>query len=266
MNNNFLAIVRRIIAEQGEDILSDPQRLKSFVSDYAKNESKPERLAFGRCIEYGFYGELKKTASADERVRLKTVLAQKLHSEQGLNLTLCAGTLDMLEAAVWGYQQPMHQQVAAVSTGAALPPQTAAPAPATPAAMPQYATAASTPLNSQQSAVVKSTLSKSGVTALILSIATFVVEMIAVGYMLVDGWFSGYFQYYVNNTPTISASISTDWIIGYVPLYLACLLTMVFGLISIYGKRNKNGLIGVIVTVVNFTILLAGHIMAPFML
>jgi hypothetical protein len=151
-------------------------------------------------------------------------------------------------------------QTVAASTGPALPPQVAASAPQpvpaySPApATPQNATVASMPTNSQQSAAVKSTLSKSGVTALVLSLATFVAEMIAVSYMLVDGWF-------VPWTSDVMAW-SDDWIFPYIPMYLSCLLTVVFGLISIYGKRTKHGLIGVIITVVNFTILLAGHIIA----
>jgi hypothetical protein len=105
MNQNFLTVIKRIVFEQGEDILTSPQRLKGLISDYAKNEPKPERLAFGRCIEYGFYGELKKAAAPEERVRVKAALAQRLHSEEGLDLALCSETLDLLEAVIWGVQQ-----------------------------------------------------------------------------------------------------------------------------------------------------------------
>jgi hypothetical protein len=119
----------------------------------------------------------------------------------------------------------------------------------------QNVTPVPVPSGNQQPAAAKSTLSKSGVTALVLSIVTFVVEMITVSYMVVDGWF-GYYSW--NGRP----SISTDWIIGYVPLYFACLLSIIFGSISIYGKRTKYGLAGVIITFVNITGLLAGHVIA----
>ena len=33
MSNSFYEVINQIIAEQGEDILSDPQRLKPFVSN-----------------------------------------------------------------------------------------------------------------------------------------------------------------------------------------------------------------------------------------
>jgi uncharacterized membrane protein len=100
MNANFLFIIKRIISEQGESILADPQRLKSFVSDYAKNEPKMERLAFGRCIECGAYTELKK-APPGGRSSVKGRLAQKLHNEEGLDPALCAEALDLLEAVLW---------------------------------------------------------------------------------------------------------------------------------------------------------------------
>jgi hypothetical protein len=105
MNTNFLFVIKKIIAEQGEAILADPQRLKSWISDYAKDEPKAERLAFGRCIEYGAYTELKNTP-APGRAAVKNRLAQRLHGGEGLDPTLCAGALDLLEAALFGEAAP----------------------------------------------------------------------------------------------------------------------------------------------------------------
>jgi hypothetical protein len=105
MNANFLSIVKRIVSEQGESILANPQQLKGWISDYAKDEPRAERLAFGRCIEYGAYTELK-NAPAPGRAAVKTRLAQRLHSEEGLDTALCAGALDLLEAAVFGKVAP----------------------------------------------------------------------------------------------------------------------------------------------------------------
>jgi hypothetical protein len=106
MNINFLAIVKRIVSEQGESILAEPQRLKSWISDYAKDEPKAERLVLGRYIEAGAYAELKKAASPVERRRVKAALVQCLHNDQGLDTALCAGALDLLEAALWGTNEP----------------------------------------------------------------------------------------------------------------------------------------------------------------
>jgi Flp pilus assembly protein TadD len=105
MNANFLTIVKRIVSEQGESILADPQRLKGWISDYAKDEPKAERLAFGRCIEYGAYSELK-NAPTEDRPALKNRLAKKMHNEEGLDITLCTETLDILEMALFGDPVP----------------------------------------------------------------------------------------------------------------------------------------------------------------
>ncbi|GMO50686.1 MAG: hypothetical protein Pg6C_14790 [Treponemataceae bacterium] len=101
MNINLLNIVRRIAAEQGEGILNDPQRLKSFIKDYAKNESKEERVAFGRCIEAGASDALKTAPDAAERASRKAAIARHLHDTQGLDITRCAEALDILEAALF---------------------------------------------------------------------------------------------------------------------------------------------------------------------
>jgi hypothetical protein len=92
----------RITAEQGEDILADPQRLKGFVADYAAAESKAERLALGRCIEYGAYRELK---NAPDREAVKVALARRVYAGEGLDMALCGEALDALEAALFGAPQ-----------------------------------------------------------------------------------------------------------------------------------------------------------------
>jgi Ca-activated chloride channel family protein len=101
MNANLLNIVKKIIADQGEGILADPQRLKPLFADYAKNEQKEDRTAFGRCIEMGAYQELKKTRTADERRHIKSSLANKIHAKTGIDLARCNDSLDLLEAALF---------------------------------------------------------------------------------------------------------------------------------------------------------------------
>jgi tetratricopeptide (TPR) repeat protein len=81
--------------------------LKGFVSDYAANESKLERLAFGRCIEYGAYTELKSAGNVAARLMAKTGVAQKIHTNTGLDISICNGALDALEAALFGVATPM---------------------------------------------------------------------------------------------------------------------------------------------------------------
>ncbi|GMO29508.1 MAG: hypothetical protein Pg6A_17710 [Termitinemataceae bacterium] len=100
MNTNFVNIIKRIVAEQGDDILANPQRLKGYVADYAAAESKAERLAFSKCIEAGAYNELKDAPDAAARQAVKAALAQRVHSSEGLDLALCNDALDALEAGM----------------------------------------------------------------------------------------------------------------------------------------------------------------------
>jgi len=104
MNTNLFTIIKQIVSMQGEDILTNPQRLKAFFSDLAKNEPKPERIAFGRCIENGYVQILKNTAET-ERDKCKQQLAQRLHNDEGFDLTLCEDTLDLLSAVLFGSLQ-----------------------------------------------------------------------------------------------------------------------------------------------------------------
>jgi tetratricopeptide (TPR) repeat protein len=136
MNINFVEIIKRIIAEQGEDILADAQRVKGLVQDYAARESKIERLAFGRCIEYGAYTELKNAEGAVVRQAVKAAVAQKVHSNEGMDIALCNDALDVLEAAVFGvastppqYQAPQTpQQILPHETVSTSPEEWGAPA------------------------------------------------------------------------------------------------------------------------------------------
>jgi len=101
MNTNLLNIVKQITAKYGEGILADPARLKPLFADYAKNEAKEERVAFGRCIEAGAYLELKKTRTADERRQVKASLANKVHTKKGIGLAQCNDALNLLEAVLF---------------------------------------------------------------------------------------------------------------------------------------------------------------------
>lgn len=101
MNANLFKILKKIIATQGESILSDPQRLQAVFSDLAKNEPKEDRIAFGRCIEMGFFNELKRTQTEQERQKLKITLANKMQTKTGIDKSHCDDALDLLEATMF---------------------------------------------------------------------------------------------------------------------------------------------------------------------
>jgi uncharacterized protein YegL len=109
MNTKLLNIVKRIIASRGEGILGDPQRLKALFSDLAKNEPKPLRGAFGRCIEAGAYAALKSAPDAAGRASRKASIERDLGGKYGLDPALCGEALDILEAALYGTAQMTHR-------------------------------------------------------------------------------------------------------------------------------------------------------------
>jgi DNA-directed RNA polymerase subunit RPC12/RpoP len=108
MNANLLNVVNRIVAEQGEGILADAKRLFPFFADYAKNEYKEERVAFGRCIEYGAYQALKNTRSADARLLLKATLVDQINTKTGVDRPRCADAIDLLEAVIFKGEQQIY--------------------------------------------------------------------------------------------------------------------------------------------------------------
>jgi tetratricopeptide (TPR) repeat protein len=108
MNTNLLHIVKQIIAQNGENILADAARLKPLFADLAKNEPKPLRIAFGRCVEAGAYTALKTASGAAERASRKAAIAQNLRNQHGVDPALCGEALDILEAALFGTASPPH--------------------------------------------------------------------------------------------------------------------------------------------------------------
>jgi hypothetical protein len=105
MNVNLLAIIKTLIRTQNESVLADAKRVRGHFSDFAANEPKALKNAFLKCLEYRFYEELK-NAPAERRSAVKGWMAQKLRDEEGLDLVLCAGALDLLEAALFGEADP----------------------------------------------------------------------------------------------------------------------------------------------------------------
>jgi hypothetical protein len=109
MNTNLLTIVKQIAAEYGEGILADPQRLKAFFGDLAKDEPKPLRIAFGRCVEAGAYTALKAAPDVDDRTDRKAAIVQRLRDEHGLDPALCTEALDILDAVLFADIKTVHR-------------------------------------------------------------------------------------------------------------------------------------------------------------
>jgi hypothetical protein len=109
MNTNVLAIIKHIIAANGERILADPARLKPLFLDLAKDEPKPLRAAFGRGLEAGAYMALKTAPGTAERAVRKAAITRRLRDDHGLDISFCAEALDILEAALYGTASAAQQ-------------------------------------------------------------------------------------------------------------------------------------------------------------
>jgi hypothetical protein len=106
MNTNLLNAPKEIISKYGGvGTLSDARRVKALLADLAANEPKPQKNALTACIEHGFVPALQ-NVSAGERGAAKAKLAERLNREEGLEPVLCADTLDLLEAALFGEKPP----------------------------------------------------------------------------------------------------------------------------------------------------------------
>jgi tetratricopeptide (TPR) repeat protein len=104
MNNNLLTIVKQIIAQNDEDILTDARRVNAFFADLAKDEPKSEKRAFLACVEAGAYNALKTAPDAAERTSRKTAIAERVHTDEGFDLALCNDALDLFAAALFAEQ------------------------------------------------------------------------------------------------------------------------------------------------------------------
>jgi hypothetical protein len=103
MNTNLLNALKEIVSEHGGvETLSDARRVKAFLADLAAAEPKPQKNALISCIEHGFPAMLQNLVES-ERGHAKAKLAERLNREEGLDSTLCANTLDILEAAIFGW-------------------------------------------------------------------------------------------------------------------------------------------------------------------
>jgi hypothetical protein len=168
----FLNIVNRIVAEQGEGILADAKRLFPFFADYAKNEYKEDRVAFGRCIEMGAYQELKKTRTTDERRRVKATLINQVNAKTGIDRPHCSEALDLLEAVMFRPVQQSYQP----------PPQASAPVNV------QVNTSVYTPVNAQKTSSLGTAALVCGILGLcggaipLVQYFTFILSILAIAF------------------------------------------------------------------------------------
>jgi hypothetical protein len=110
MNINLLNALKKIVLEKGEAILYNTKQVNSLLADSAPNEPKTEKKALITCLMDGYHTELKNTPEHD-RLNCKIRLAKKLHNDEGIKLSLCENTLDILESVLFEKATPWPQAV-----------------------------------------------------------------------------------------------------------------------------------------------------------
>jgi len=105
MNPDLLKVLKQIIADRGEAILSEPKVVNSFLLDLAKDVPKFQKNALIKCLEHGFVQILQNANKAD-RLNNKKKLAERLHNEEGLDITLCENSVGVLATALYAEEEP----------------------------------------------------------------------------------------------------------------------------------------------------------------
>jgi len=101
VNIDLLNVVKQIVAERGETILSEPGMVKALLLDLVRDVPKSQRNALIKCLEYKFVQTLRNVNKA-ERANCKQRLAEKLHKEEGLDVGLCGDTVELLARVLFG--------------------------------------------------------------------------------------------------------------------------------------------------------------------
>jgi len=93
MNKEFIAILKKLISEQGREILFNPNKCKSFLNDYTHNEYKKESRLLLQALEAGFP---KAIDSADDITNCKKLQIKILSEEYFIKEEISSGVFDML--------------------------------------------------------------------------------------------------------------------------------------------------------------------------
>jgi uncharacterized membrane protein len=193
MNTHIFNTVKQLIAEQGIGILNDSKRVGGYLADMAANEPKPQRMALVQCLANGSHRELQATDGADRR-RCKQRLAQKLHDDEGLDLTLCNDTLDLLEAALWGETaQPVPEVSPPGDEWVTVEEQQQAEEPETSSEPPGQIRANAMLCKAARGQLKGSWLPSAGMVFVYLPIAVFVFLLAGIGFGPLTLGFCGYF-------------------------------------------------------------------------
>jgi len=93
MNTEFIDILKKLVSEQGKEILFNHNKCKSFLTDYTHNEYKKESRLLLQALEAGFP---KAIDSADDITICKKLQIKILSEEYFIKEEISSGVFDML--------------------------------------------------------------------------------------------------------------------------------------------------------------------------
>ncbi len=99
MNQTFIDILQKLIAEQGKEAFLNPARCKAFLADYTHGEYKKESRFLLQALEAGAAKEID---AADDVAICKKQQVRLLHEEYGMDEKVAADTVDTLALALRG--------------------------------------------------------------------------------------------------------------------------------------------------------------------
>ncbi|MDR1388519.1 MAG: hypothetical protein LBJ31_00885 [Treponema sp.] len=99
MNTEFTAVVQKLIAEQGREVLFNAQRCKAFLADYTRGEHKKESRLLLQVLEAGAAKEL---ADAKNPAICKQKLVRDLREDFFIAEGAAADIVNMLSFVLRG--------------------------------------------------------------------------------------------------------------------------------------------------------------------
>ena len=99
MEQGFIDILKKLIAEQGNDALTDARKCKALLADYVKGEYKKESRFIVQAVEAG---AAKAIAGAGDLASCKKAQARELEEEYGLAPAVAADVVNTLAQVLRG--------------------------------------------------------------------------------------------------------------------------------------------------------------------
>jgi len=93
MTEEFVVILKKLIADRGISVLDNAKICRSLLLDYVGNEHKREINLFTKALEKKFYEKLQNSNNRDLD---KKQIAKYWHEDEGVYLRMVEKTLDCL--------------------------------------------------------------------------------------------------------------------------------------------------------------------------